>query len=319
MTAPVGGHVRLDPNRVLSGTDQLAWIDYRNYHKGAGHSPRTIQGYGEAIAQLALHLAREETPVLAATRAQVTDYLIWVRETHSGATELNRFRSLRAWYAWLAAEDYVDKSPMLRVAKPKAEETMPRVLSDAELSALLAACQAPKAASPGTRFAAARDKAVISIWCEAGSPRLAEMAGITTDDVDIERGNVLVHGKGGKPRLVPLSPETVRDVIRYLRLRAAHKHAVSKRMWLGKFEGFGMRGLAQSLAERAELAGLGHLHPHELRHTAFSRFKEAGGQVDDAMYLFGWSTLDMVLVYGRAAAKARSVEAGRSAGLRAGL
>lgn len=309
----------LDPDKVLLGTDRLAWIDYRNYHKGANHSGRTIRGYGETIAQLALHLAAQETPVLAASRAQVTGYLIWVKETHSASTELHRFRALRAWYGWLAAEEYIDKSPMLRIAKPKATETVPRVLTGGELSALLAACQAPKTATFAARFAAARDKAAISIWCEAGSPRLAEMDAMTLDDVDVDRGAVLVHGKGGKDRLIPLSPETVRDVIRYLRLRAAHKAASLPCLWLGKRGRYGMRGLAQSLAERAGQAGIGEIHPHLLRHTSFDRFKRAGGQVDDAMYLFGWSTIDMVLVYGRAAAKARAVEVGRTMGLRGSL
>jgi site-specific recombinase XerD len=311
--------MRLDPDTALTGADRLAWIEYRNNLKVAGRSPRTIQNYGEAIAQLAVHIAPDGATVLTADRGTVTGYLLWCREEHSSSTELNRFRSLRAWYGWLAAEDIITKSPMARITCPKTEERVPRVLADAELSALLAACSAPKGAAYEERFCAARDRAVIAIWCEAGSPRLAEMAAVTTDDIDIERGHVLVHGKGSKDRLVPLSPETVRDVIRYLRARAAHKRAGSGELWLGRRPGFGMRGLAQMLADRAGQAGLGHLHPHEMRHTAFSRFKAAGGQVDDAMHLFGWNSLDMVLVYGRAAAKARSVQAGRSAAMRAGL
>lgn len=309
----------LDPERALAGPDRLAWIEYRNYHRVAGHSERTIQNYGEAIAQLALHIAAGDLTTLTATRNAIGEYLLWCREAHSASTELNRYRSLRAYYNWLAAEDIIGKSPMARVPKPKAEQRVARVLTAEELSALLRVCQAGKGASAEARLLAARDRAVIAIWCEAGSPRLSEMSAMTTDDIDLDAGQVLVHGKGSKDRLVPLSPETVRDVVKYLRLRAASKQAAGSALWLGRRPGFGMRGLAEMLAERALQAKIGHVHPHELRHTAYDRFSDAGGQVDDAMRLFGWATLDMVLIYGKAAAAARSVRAGRAVALRAGL
>jgi site-specific recombinase XerD len=296
------------PEDTLTGPDRYAWMEYERHLMVLNRSPRTIQGYGEAALKLAAHIA--PTPLLEATRAQVEQFLIHVRQVNSVGSQANRFRSLRALYSWLEDEEIITRSPMRRIGRPQGAQKVPRVLESAEKAALRASCQ-PKEKT----WAGYRDAAVLELWLGPGSPRLAEMAGITLDDVKITgKATILIRGKGNKERLIPPSDAACGLLLRYLRHRAAHKLAASGLLWLGERPGFGARGLAQMLAHRSAAAGIGHVHPHQLRHTAWHDWRLNGGDIDDGMLLWGWSQVEMALMYGRSAAVARALEAGRQLG-----
>ena len=293
------------PQDTLTGPARFAWLEYERHLMVLNRSPRTIQSYGEAACQLAAHIA--PAGLLEATRAQVESYLIWCRETHSVGTQANRWRSLKALYGWWEDEEIIARSPLRRIGKPAGTQKVPAVLGAAELAALRKVIAADKS------LAGYRDAAVLELWCSPGSPRLAEMAGLTLDDVRLDRNaTVLVHGKGRKDRLIPPTDAAVAALLRYLRHRAAHRNAAAGALWLGERAGFGSRGLAEMLSRRARAAGIGHVHPHQLRHTAWHNWRMAGGDIDDGMLLWGWSQVEMALAYGRSAAVARALEAGRS-------
>src|SRR5260221_7829109 len=94
--------------RDLEGVNQLTFRDFeRDLHD---RTPRTLQSYREAACQLAGHHGGAD--LLALTKDQVLAYLIGVRKTHSPATELVRFRSLRRFYNWAVKEDLIDRSPL---------------------------------------------------------------------------------------------------------------------------------------------------------------------------------------------------------------
>ncbi|WP_246149220.1 tyrosine-type recombinase/integrase [Nonomuraea turkmeniaca] len=65
------------------------------------------------------------------------------------------------------------------------------------------------------------------------------------------------------------------------------------------------------IERRCDLAGIGRIHPHQLRHFAADAWFAAGGSDQDGMRLFGWSSLDMPRRYGRANAEQRAIEAHR--------
>lgn len=296
------------PEHYLKGQDQFAWLEYERHLMVRNRSPRTIQSYGEAAVQLAQHIA--PVPLLEADRARIEEYLITCREAHSTGTQACRWRSLRAFYAWLADEEIIDRSPMRRIERPAGWQKIPAVLSGPEIAALRRECE-------GKTFTSRRDAAALELWLSPGSPRLAEIAGLTTGDVALGReATVLLHGKGSKDRLIPPTDTAVAALLRYLRARASHKlaSAGTDALWLGERRGFGARGLAQMLSMRARAAGLGHVHPHQLRHTAWHNWRTAGGDIDHGMILWGWSQVEMALMYGRSAAVARALQAGRELG-----
>lgn len=308
----------LDPKGDLSGPSLDAWLDYRRYHREQQHSPRTIESAGEALAQLQRYLDEHHpgATVLTAARHQVSDYLIWCGQTRSASTQRNRHAALRAFYRFAAhpEQGIIASSPAEGIAAPAAAYKVPGVLTDAQLVALLGACRARRDATAAEKLAAARDEAIIRIWCEPGSPRCSEMAALTVADVDLDQDAVSIErGKGGASRVIGLSPATARAVSKYKRLRAAHPRAAETGLlWLGTKGPLTRFGLGQMLARRAQQAGIGHAHPHQLRHTAFADFDNAtGGHVNAEMALFGWKSGAMAQHYGKDVRNRRAVALAR--------
>jgi site-specific recombinase XerD len=109
------------------------------------------------------------------------------------------------------------------------------VLDDAELAALLKACQ-------GKTFADRRDEAVVRFLLDTGC-RVSEMCGITLDDVDLDHELVIVTGKGRKTRPVYFGARTARAIDRYVRERRSHRYAHSPALFLSQRGQLSMDGV----------------------------------------------------------------------------
>jgi len=98
---------------------------------------------------------------------------------------------------------------------------------------------------------------------------------------------------------------------RYLRVRRSHTLATSPGLWLGSRGPLTDSGVAQMLERRCDNAGIAHVHPHQLRHTAAHQWFSMGGSEGDAMRLFGWKSAQMTKRYGASMADQRAREAFR--------
>jgi site-specific recombinase XerD len=290
------------PADVLSGPDLFAWRDFEREHRELRRSPRTVESRLEAVCQLAAWLRQHSgRTLLTAESTDISDYLI-ARKT--AATAYNRHSALRAFYKFCVAEEIITASPMERVKAPSPNFKVPAVIPDEDLQLLIRACE-------GRDLAALRDSAMIRLLCEPGSPRRNELTLMDVADVNMDADLAVIrHGKYSRERIVPMSPRTARAMSRYLRARARHPRAgETGRLWLGTKGPLTVSGVRLIVARRSEQAGIGHVHPHQLRHTAFSDFDSASGNVNHAMALFGWSSPAMAYHYGKAARAGRAVQA----------
>lgn len=284
-----------------------AWQDLARDLRVKGCRETTRYGYLLALAQLRGHL-EHRVPLLAVSRDQVAGFLIG-REEWSPATVNTRYRALRRFYRWAHLEEIIAADPVARIPEPKLPSALTPVLSDGQLHALLKACA-------GKGFFELRDTAIIRLMCEAGTPRAAELCGMLLADVDMSGDVVLIRGKGQRERLIPFGAAAGRALSKYLRARAQQPDAARPEVWLGRGGGRGnycltRSGLYQMLERRSARAGLPRVWPHQLRHTSYHRFDQAGGSGNAAQKLFGWSSDAMTRVYGASAAARRAVEQGR--------
>lgn len=255
--------------------------------RGAGISENTIAVYQLYLTAFARRVALDEASAddanafLAAERARVKAS---ARGGDGGATAQSIYKTLRVFYGWAEEAGLVDHSPMRTVPAPK--DTISKITpvpSVEQVRQVIAFTERDKT------FAGKRDAAMMRLMCELGGPRREEIARMRVTDVDIRAGRVLVHGKGGQDRLIPITGKTPEALMRYLAARRKHKLAKSPMLWLGE-RGCPLtgNGIYQMFRRRSAAAGCMHLHPHMFRHYSGAQAKRNKLPTAAANALFGW-------------------------------
>ena len=282
------------------------WQSFARAGRAERLSERTLKTYGEAVTQLYDWCIAHGYPTDPARlpRAAVETYITDILERHSAGTALNRFRALARWFRWVESEDGVNQSPMAKMRAPKSVEQPPDVLTDADVIALLKACQ-------GKDFAARRDTALVRVLLDTGCRR-SELMGAKVADLNLDEAQLWVTGKGDRQRGLPLGTKAVAALDRYLRSRSQHPQRATPWLWLAPKGRLGEDGLYQMLERRAAEAGLDRsARPHVWRHSFAHRWLDSGGREGDLMKITGWTSEVMVRRYGASAAVARARRAHR--------
>ena len=130
------------------------------------------------------------------------------------------FSEVKRFYQYFVREKIISDSPMVNIAQPKAGQSLPKTLSEAEVEALLSA---PNIEEP----MGLRDKAMLELLYATGL-RVTELVGLRMEQINLRQAVVFVKGKGNKERLVPLGEEAMYWLEQFLKLGRAQmiKHAL---------------------------------------------------------------------------------------------
>jgi site-specific recombinase XerD len=278
--------------------------------RSEGKAPGTVKTYSDGVTGFLRWCGATDTApqiVKPAVQAWIANLL---DDGAQSATAIARFKGLRQFAKWLAAEGELDADPLLGMNRPKDDRKLVPALTDEELRALVDACR-------GKSLKDRRDEAIVRFMAETGA-RANELLALKFSDVDLNRGLAVVHrGKGGEGRVVPFGPQTGAALDRYIRIaRRELRFTDDGPLWVGAGgRTFAYHGLHEALKARAATAGIAAFHAHRLRHTAATRWLRAGGSEQGLMAVAGWSTRTMLDRYTGASASERATTEARTLNL----
>jgi len=307
-TSAVPARLRRRPGRLDAGPFAADVASFRLHLAAENKAAGTIRIYTEAPLWFAAAHLLGETDKTRWGQVEAQDvrrWVAWLLGSYSEGYARQQYRALRQFFLWLAAEDEIP-DPTARLRAPAVRDKPVPFFTSVELSKLEKACR-------GSTFAQRRDAAIMSVFRATGI-RLAELAAIRYDpddprrsDVDLDRREIHVRGKGGKDRTVRIDHEAARRLDRYLRVRARHEQSHRPGLWLGT-GGRGPltgNGIYQMVRRRGDQAGV-QVYPHRFRHHFSHTWLDRGGAEGDLMELNGWSSPRMLQRYGGSARGARA-------------
>ena len=207
----------------------------------------------------------------------------------SGRSLQRELSAIRTLYHYLIRERLCRHNPALDLRAPKAPDRLPRLLDADQATQLLA----EPANDDGLTL---RDHAMLELFYSSGL-RLAELAGLNMDQLDLGQGEVRVFGKRNRTRIVPVGRMARQALERWFKVRPAVTEA-SQPVFVS-LQGRRLTPRAIQLrVRRYGVEQLGqHLHPHMLRHSFASHLLESSGDLRAVQELLGHSDIGTTQVY----------------------
>jgi integrase/recombinase XerC len=286
-----------------------AWLEHLAAHRR--YSRHTLDAYGRDLRHLA-ELAGN-TPLDKLVNGHIRQFVARLHARDLGPRSLAR--ALAAWrgfYQWWAPQAGLPGNPVAGVRPPKAARSLPKALSVEQAQALLDRAPAKLATEP----TALRDQAMFELLYSSGL-RLSELTSLdcryeraaeheSASWLNLAEREVMVLGKGGKRRSVPVGDAAARALQAWLQARPAllgpHSDAGDQAaLFLGaRGRRISPRVVQAQLAKVAQAAGLPvHVHPHVLRHSFASHLLQSAQDLRAVQEMLGHANISTTQIYTR--------------------
>lgn len=245
---------------------------------------------------------------LAASEVHSDDIAAYMRDlTQRGfaaSSQARRLSALRQFFKFLYGEGIRKDDPCGVIAAPKGRQSLPGVLSEAEVDRLIEAARfnaGIDGESSARRLRAMRLYTMIELLYASGL-RVSELVSLPLSAAQRGAAMLVVRGKGERERVVPLSDRAQQAMAQYTALRQAEEaHAGSP--WL--FPSFGESGhftrqaFARDLKDLARDVGIAasKISPHVLRHAFASHLLQNGADLRIVQQLLGHADISTTQIY----------------------
>ncbi|MBA4021156.1 MAG: site-specific tyrosine recombinase XerD [Gordonia sp.] len=279
------------------------YLDHLEVERGS--APNTLQSYARDLRRYQEYLESRGIDALSDVHeSDVREFLVALRRGDADndrppLADSSIARTLvatRGFHKFAAAEGIVVADVAHAVAPPKAPRRLPKSLPVDEVLAILTA-SGGEDVSDGPR--ALRDRALLELLYSCGA-RISEAVALDVDDIDTESRSVVLRGKGGKERIVPVGRPAISALEAYLvRGRPALVSRFNPALFLNTRGGRLSRQSAwQVLVDAAARAGLDKsVSPHTLRHSFATHLLDGGADVRVVQELLGHASVTTTQVY----------------------
>jgi integrase/recombinase XerD len=203
--------------------------------------------------------------------------------------------AVRGFHKFLLREQVVATDVTAAIKPPRPASRLPKALPLEDVESILEA-----AGAPGTVLSS-RDRALLELLYGTGS-RISEAVGLDIDDIDLEESSVLLRGKGGKQRIVPLGSyarASIQDYLTSSRPALVSARTRTPAVFLNARGGRLSRQSAWTvLTKAAERAGIAtDVSPHTLRHSFATHLLDGGADVRVVQELLGHASVTTTQIY----------------------
>jgi integrase/recombinase XerD len=262
-----------------------------------GASRHTLDAYRRDLADFRGFLARRGRALPAATGDDVRAYLAGLADAGLlPSTAARRLAAIRQYFRFLCLEGGRADDPTTHVDTPKRGRSLPKLLGEDEIEALIAAAQA-RSGPEGLRLLA-----LLELFYATGL-RVSELAGLPLAALSPDRTVLVVRGKGGKERMVPIGGAAREALAAWLGVRPFVVADPSRQRWLfpsrARSGHLTRQRVAQLLKALAPEAGLdpGRISPHVLRHAFASHLVANGADLRAVQAMLGHADIATTQIY----------------------
>ena len=255
-------------------------------------SEKTIEAYSRDLKQAAAFFGKHADIKSLDTLSVIA----WVRalsvKNVAGRSICRKLSALRGLFGEAVNQKIIQTNPAANVRAPKTVKYLPNTLSPDAIQRLL---DAPFNSDDPE---AVRDQAIFELLYSSGL-RLAEVLGLTLQDVLGNPEELKILGKGSKERIVPVGKKAREALAIWLENRKEWDLGVADSVFLTK-KGtcVSPRTVQRRLDIRAREVGLDqHVHPHALRHSAATHMLESSGDLRAIQEFLGHQSLSTTQIY----------------------
>lgn len=244
-----------------------------------GTADSTLQRYAEINGALLQFLGKSLAEI---TTYDIRFYLSLRRQIGkvSNRTLDGMRRCYSSFFGWLAAEGLIPYNPCAALAQIKSRKVVKKPYSAADMERMREAC------------GNIRDLALVDFLYCTGC-RVSEVSRLDISDIDFERMECVVLGKGNKERKVYLTEVAAMHLQEYLKTR---KDA-SEALFVGKGKRLKKSGIETIIKKLGKTAGVGNAHPHRYRRTLATNLLDRGMNIQDVATILGHADLKTTQVY----------------------
>jgi len=230
-----------------------------------------------------------DVPVEGITPRIIRDFIADERARVSEVTAQKSFIALRALFNFLVDEGDLSVNPMANIKTPRVKKKIVPTFTPAQIKMMLQAC--------GKGFVGFRNRAIIWVLYDCG-PRVSELCGIDSGDINWSKQTIQITGKGNKERIIPFGHGTKKALQAYIAARAS---VTTLQALFVTREGAAMdrQGIDRTVKACGEDAGITgvRVSPHTFRHSFAVNYIRNGGDVFSLQKILGHSSLEMTRRY----------------------
>lgn len=288
----------------MSGPAIQQFLDMLSAERGS--AANTLEAYRRDLTDFSAALHVMGKSVEEAKRADIERFLTGLAEQgRAPASRARKLSALRQLYKFLEAEEVIDDNPADRLSGPKQAQALPKILSVAEVDRLIETARrlAISAKGGADALSHARLYCLVELLYATGL-RVSELIALPRRVIETDERLILVKGKGGRERVVPLNPAAIAAIKAYVVEETARRQPREKSSaWLFPAESatghMTRQKLGLELKDLAHAAGLEpeRLSPHVLRHAFASHLLDRGADLRAVQQLLGHADISTTQIY----------------------